>query len=188
MNTGVLVIILGVLVIFVGVYFFDEGNEGLPFLGNEQAEEEINEDEVPDGNQVLEETTTIPPASITTPKPKTSTLPKTETVKTKSVSQADIDPDLVVIVYTNSGFSPKETTVKAGQNVRFVNASDKPLWVTTKSHPTKPGQFYPEFDQGKSITKGATYSIILAKIGEWGYKNLNDEKHLGTVTILPQSQ
>lgn len=94
--------------------------------------------------------------------------------------------DELTVTYTDSGFSPYILEVNAGDTVDFVNRSSGTLWVTSHGHPTAPDQNYPEFDSGKSIPPGGTYSFMFTLPGTWGYKNLNNEKHLGAIVVNPQ--
>lgn len=93
---------------------------------------------------------------------------------------------MVVVTYTNSGFIPPIVEVEQGKSVTFVNSSSKPMWVTSAYHPTATKQLYPEFDQGRSVPSGGTYTFLFTKIGVWGYKNLNFEDHLGAISVVAQ--
>lgn len=73
------------------------------------------------------------------------------------------------VQYTNSGFSPKEITVKVGTIVTFTNQSDGGMWVASAPHPTH--SIYPELDQLKSVAKGGTYEFTFTKVGTWKYHN-----------------
>ncbi len=97
-----------------------------------------------------------------------------------------VEPGVVVVTYTDSGFIPPVIEVRAGGSVTFVNASSKPLWVTSENHPTAKAQLYRGFDQGKSMSSGETYTFNFTQVGVWGYKNLNLEKHLGAVSVISQ--
>jgi plastocyanin len=106
-----------------------------------------------------------------------------------STGTKEIPPaDILSVSYSSNGFSPTILEVNAGDSVTFVNNTNGTLWVTSKNHPTVPQQNYPEFDSGKSISPGGTYVFTFTKIGSWGYKNLNNDKHLGTIVVAPQNQ
>jgi plastocyanin len=95
---------------------------------------------------------------------------------------------IATVAYTNSGFSPFIIEVRAGESVRFVNNSANALRVTSYGHPTATDQNYPEFDSAKSIPRGEAYAFTFTRVGVWGYKNLNNDEHLGTIVVIPQNQ
>lgn len=104
--------------------------------------------------------------------------------------QADLtsndDDTAVVVEYTDAGFSPFITEVRVGDDVTFVNHSHGALWVTAKNHPTAKDQEYPEFDSGRSLSRGETFVFTFTKEGAWGFSNLNNQHHLGTIVVTPQ--
>ena len=112
--------------------------------------------------EVAEETTTSAPAALPT---------RTSDGK-------------LIIRYYNSGFSPFITEVAKGETVQFVNQSDAPLWVTTDNHPTAKQQQLTELDFDKSISAGETYDFVANEQGSWGFYNLNNRDHLGTLVII----
>lgn len=89
--------------------------------------------------------------------------------------------DIVNVVYTNAGFSPKEISVKKGQKVRFTNLSDKRMWVASDEHPSH--DIYPEFDQKSNTMKEGTYEFTFDKIGVWGYHNHSGASDIGKITV-----
>ena len=95
--------------------------------------------------------------------------------------------DNLTVSYTSEGFSPFILEVNAGDTVNFVNNSNATMWVTSEAHPTA-DQHYPEFGMSKSFDPGDTYVFQFTLTGAWGYKNLNNEKHLGAIIVAPQKQ
>jgi len=91
-----------------------------------------------------------------------------------------------VVTYSDKGFSPFIVEIEAGESIKFVNESNDALWLTANGHPTAADQFYPEFDSGKSLKRDESYSFVFNNKGVWGYKNLNNEEHLGTIVVTPQ--
>jgi len=89
-----------------------------------------------------------------------------------------------VVRYTDQGFIPFVIVVKKGASVRFINESDQALRVTSHFHPTATEQFYPEFNASRSIGHGEEFSLSFTQVGAWGYKNLNNEAHLGAVVVM----
>ena len=93
--------------------------------------------------------------------------------------------DNLTVSYTSAGFNPFLIEVNAGDTVRFVNNTEQTMWVTSHAHPTA-DQHYPEFGMQKSVGPGGVYEFQFTLVGSWGYKNLNNEKHLGAVVVFPQ--
>ncbi len=82
---------------------------------------------------------------------------------------------------TDSGFEPKEITVKSGASVTFVNESAKGMWVASAVHPTH--QVLAGFDQKTSVAKGGTYVYTFAKVGTWKFHNHVSPEMTGTVIV-----
>jgi len=144
------------------------------------SDEENTEEEAKDNSEEVAET---PPKTNQAPVQKTSKL---GTTPASTQPQSSFETGVVIVTYTDDGFIPSIVEVEAGNIVRFVNAASKPMWVTSTYHPTAIDQYYPEFDEGKSAFPGETYIFLFSKVGVWGYKNLNNEKHLGAVSVLKQ--
>lgn len=75
----------------------------------------------------------------------------------------------IVVTYTDSGYQPKEITVKKGTKVTFLNDSSGSMWTASGVHPTH--QLLPGFDELKSVTKGGMYEYTFIKVGTWKYHN-----------------
>lgn len=86
-----------------------------------------------------------------------------------------------VITYTDSGFGPREVTVKKGSTVAFINESSSVMWVASAPHPQH--TIYPEFDQLKSVPKGGSYEFIFTKVGTWKYHNHMKATDFGGVVV-----
>ncbi len=119
--------------------------------------------------------------SPTTTDGSNATKPATKPATSAGTTQTS--GNIVVVTYTDQGFSPFIAEVKVGSTVKFVNNSSKALWVTSYQHPTATTQSYPGFDEGKSISKGQSYLFTFNTKGVWGYKNLNNAAHLGAVAV-----
>lgn len=61
------------------------------------------------------------------------------------------------IEMTQSGFSPKELTIKKGDTVEFVNKDSARHWPASGVHPTH--KLCPGFDAMKGVDAGKTYSF-----------------------------
>ena len=179
MKTGLIIFLAGIILVLMGVQFFGEGKEMTGTSDEEITSEELEEDSAgsPEGAEGMPKVTTPVPTQQT-PVPYATPAP--------TQTQSSSETGAVIVTYTDDGFIPSVVEVEAGNIVRFVNASSKPMWVTSFDHPTATEQYYREFDQGKSASPGETYTFLFSRVGVWGYKNLNNEKHLGAVSVLEQ--
>jgi plastocyanin len=87
----------------------------------------------------------------------------------------------VVVSYTDSGYQPKEITVKKGTKVTFINESNAGMWTASGQHPTH--QLLPGFDQLKSVNKNGTYVYAFEKVGTWKYHNHVSPDQTGIVIV-----
>ena len=85
------------------------------------------------------------------------------------------------VSYTDSGYSPKQITVKKGTAVTFKNDSSIGMWTASGVHPTH--QLLPGFDELKSVAKGGTYTYTFAKVGTWQYHNHLKPTDVGVVVV-----
>jgi len=95
--------------------------------------------------------------------------------------QVDKGMERTTVMYGDSGFLPKEITVKVGTNVSFLNQSSRGMWVASAMHPTH--QLLPGFDQLKSVGTGGTYEYTFVKVGTWKYHNHVQAADIGTVVV-----
>ena len=132
------------------------------------------------------------PASQTKSAPKAAAPSGSTDSGTKTTTPAPVtnvpNSTMAVVTYTDSGFVPPVIEVRQGEGVTFINSSSKPMWVTSEYHPTAKAQYYPEFNQSKSVGPGGTFTFSFTKVGVWGYKNLNYPSHLGAVSVIAQTQ
>ncbi|KKR57644.1 MAG: hypothetical protein UU05_C0029G0015 [Candidatus Curtissbacteria bacterium GW2011_GWA1_40_47] len=85
-----------------------------------------------------------------------------------------------VITYSESGFSPKQLTVKVGESVEFVNNSSSNVQVNSAPHPTH--ELYPELNIGV-IAPGETKSVTFTTAGTKTYHNHLNPSQNGQVTV-----
>lgn len=85
------------------------------------------------------------------------------------------------VVYTNEGFIPNEISIKTGQIVKFINQSDRKMWIASDDHPSH--NIYPEFDQKDMVNKGGSYEFKFDKEGSWGFHNHLYSNHLGKIIV-----
>lgn len=189
-SKNIIIILLALLVLgLLGVIYISNQDYSV-LSGEEVAEEQVAEEENVNGEEENEETAPITTGGAATPPqeevvtsipvPVVTKLPQTD------IGEVDLDSSMVIVTYTDSGFIPPVVEVVAGNSVTFINSSTKPMWVTSENHPTAKGQVYPGFAQGKSVSKGGTYTFNFTQVGVWGYKNLNLEQHLGAISVITQ--
>lgn len=93
----------------------------------------------------------------------------------------DTTGEVIVVTYSDDGFTPKEVNVAVGQTVRFVNESSGNMWVASDNHPSH--EIMPEFDDKKSIVNSENYEFTFTKIGKWSYHNHVKPSAIGTVIV-----
>ena len=71
---------------------------------------------------------------------------------TTGVTEMVVNEEQSTVTYTDTGYSPKEITVKQGTTVTFVNQSSGGMWTASAIHPTH--QLLPGFDQLEAGSKG----------------------------------
>ncbi|OHA32517.1 MAG: hypothetical protein A2928_01630 [Candidatus Taylorbacteria bacterium RIFCSPLOWO2_01_FULL_45_15b] len=98
--------------------------------------------------------------------------------------EIDIGGDIIeeiVIIYTDSGFSPKDVAINLGQTVIFRNESSRDFWPASNDHPIH--NIDPEFDPKKRTPTGSDFSYKFPKVGTWGYHNHLRAGEGGTITV-----
>ena len=102
-----------------------------------------------------------------------------------------------VIVYSDSGFSPAELTVKKGDTVIFRNEVMRDVWPATAIHPSHtvyPGSsiqkcFNEEseksilFDACEGFGEGEEWSFTFNEVGDWKYHDHLRTAHWGSVIV-----
>lgn len=84
-------------------------------------------------------------------------------------------PAAATITFTDDGFSPAVTTVKAGDTVQVVNKSNQELDFDSDPHPTHTDE--PELNIG-SIEPGKSGTFTVTQRGHWGFHDhLNPSLH-----------
>ncbi len=119
----------------------------------------------------------------------TPTLPVVEVVTTSNSEQrltpavvADSRPDYEV-VYTNTGFNPRQLTVLSGETVSFRNAASTSLVVITGPHPEH--TVNPDFRAAREYLPGETYQFTFTATGTIAYHNevkLSDQAYIAVIS------
>jgi plastocyanin len=131
-----------------------------------------------DGLPKTKSTTPIYSGTNQTNNGETSSVSKPPTNNTVTpTTKADL-----LITYTDKGFTPQRSTIKAGQIVRFLNLnSSKSLWVAAASGPS--GFPLTEFNEGRSIGNYGTYDYTFSKRGTYVYYNVNFKNDVGLIAV-----
>ena len=99
------------------------------------------------------------------------------------------------IVYSDSGFFPKEVTVKKGSVVTFKNESSLKMWPASAKHPTHevyPGSSITKcntpaasaiFDACKGISRSESWSFTFNEVGSWAYHDHLKPTYFGKITV-----
>ncbi len=86
----------------------------------------------------------------------------------------------VSVVYNDSGFSPAQTKVNAGQSITFTNRSSEQIQVDSDPHPIHTDD--PELNVGV-IAAGQSKTVTLTKKGDFGFHNHLNPSMKARVTI-----
>jgi plastocyanin len=112
----------------------------------------------------------------------TNQAPVDNSMAPNSMASAAADQtEAQVITYTDTGFSPNSITIKQGSVVKFVNNSQKMMWVASSPHPAHTD--YPGFDELTGVAKGESFSFTFDKVGIHKYHNHLSPKDFGSVTV-----
>lgn len=87
----------------------------------------------------------------------------------------------ISVTYGDNGFAPATLTVKAGTTVVFTNQSGKGMWMVSGGFSNSPQ--LPDFNEGKSISRGGTYEYTFSKVGTWKYLNKMNLNDTGVVIV-----
>jgi plastocyanin len=105
----------------------------------------------------------------------------TPSSSTTETEQPNANEQLIVVTFTNNGFSPARIEINRGGTVTFRNESAGQMWVASDPHPTHTG--LPSLDSKRGILPGATYAFTFSRSGNWGYHNHLDPSQTGVVTV-----
>lgn len=84
------------------------------------------------------------------------------------------------ITFTDSGFSPSVTTVKAGSTVQVVNKSSQPLDFDSDPHPEHTDE--PELNVGE-VDPGQSKTFLVTRVGHWGFHDHLNPGLTGTLNV-----
>lgn len=87
---------------------------------------------------------------------------------------------VVNVILADSGFVPKDITVKAGTTVVWINKSGKAATVNSDDHPTH--QLYPFLNLGE-LPNSSSLQVVFDKVGKYTYHNHLNASETGTVVV-----
>ncbi len=99
------------------------------------------------------------------------------------------------ILYTDTGFSPANLTIKVGDTVTWKNQSSSEMWVGSANHPshtvysgTTLQQHCPDsdnvaFDECTTVGPGGSWSFTFTKAGSFGYHNHANASKFGKIVV-----
>ncbi|MEK7505844.1 MAG: hypothetical protein AAB597_03040 [Patescibacteria group bacterium] len=96
-----------------------------------------------------------------------------------------------LVSFTKDGFVPKETTIKKGETVRFVNNSDTDSWPASAIHPTH--SIYPQksskdclgssFDACRGLKPGEFWEFTFDSVGTWRFHDHLSASKTGSIVV-----
>ena len=87
----------------------------------------------------------------------------------------------MVVTYTDNGFVPRSVEIQVGETVRFINESNRPMWVASDIHPAH--NILPTFDQFGVSGFGESYEYTFDEAGEWKYHDHVNASEVGTIIV-----
>ena len=88
--------------------------------------------------------------------------------------------EIVKVILTDAGFTPKEITVKIGTRTAWINNSGKAATVSSDPHPTHTN--YSPLNLGEFADKSSV-QLVFDKKGTYGYHNHYNASEKGTVIV-----
>ena len=135
--------------------------------------------------------TSIPSTSsgqVTSPQATSTPIVEETPVSSPTISN-------IVVIYSDSGYSPATVIVKKGDTVVFDNKSSKMMWTASAVHPTH--RAYPGsgiemcgtntlvaiFDACRGYGLSESWGFKFKEIGIWKYHNHMQANHTGTIVV-----
>jgi len=145
----------------------------------------VKDTNAPGTDAEKEATTTNTTVVNKVPDNKTSVKNDTAKPVTKSTASGQVNTlgaqPVVLVNYTDTGFSPFSLEIKKEQTLRFNNQSTSGMWISSNPHPTHTD--YPGFDQKKVVFRGEYYEFTFTKVGTWGYHNHINPNQTGKIIV-----
>lgn len=119
--------------------------------------------------------TAVNPNANTSPAPSSTTTNAINPDASASSTKA-----AATITFTDNGFSPSTTTVKAGDTVQVTNNSSQPMQFDSDPHPQHTDE--PELNVGE-VDPGESKTFVVTKKGHWGFHDHLDAGFTGTLNV-----
>lgn len=84
------------------------------------------------------------------------------------------------VILGDSGFVPKDITVKQSTTVIWINKSGKAATVNSNDHPTH--SLYPFLNLGE-FPNSSSLQVVFEKKGKYDYHNHLNASEVGTITV-----
>lgn len=91
------------------------------------------------------------------------------------------DSFVTTISIDDTGFTPSDVTISAGDTVKFINNGQAPHWPASDVHPTH--EVLPDFDSERGLQTGESYSYTFTEAGSWDFHDHLRPSFTGTVTV-----
>ncbi len=85
------------------------------------------------------------------------------------------------VVLYDSGFEPKELTIKKGDVVEWSSVRAYPFWPASDQHPTH--SQYRAFDPLQPVPQDQTWSFQFTRVGQWDYHDHLNSTLQGTIIV-----
>ena len=96
-------------------------------------------------------------------------------------AQEKFNDAVVMVTYTDEGFSPSLVEINQGDTVEFVNQSRRPMWIASNRHPAH--DVLPTFDQFTVSGFGEKWQYTFDQKGEWKYHDHVNARMGGVVRV-----
>ena len=116
-----------------------------------------------------------------------ATTPTPTPVTLKSVTPTPsvaYKPVSYTVKLTTTGLSPASLSIRKGDTVTILNATDSAFWPASDPHPTHTQ--CPGFDALRGLANGESYTLTFTKVQTCGYHNHMDPANAstrGTITV-----
>lgn len=84
--------------------------------------------------------------------------------------------EILEISFDNNGFAPKTSYALLNQTVRWINKTDRSIYIQQLK------QYFPELENPVEVYPGGSLELKLIKTGVWGYKEV-ESGEMGSITI-----
>lgn len=163
MKTGVVIFVVVVLLLVFSFFFFDS----------------------PVGEEAMQRIDSNGDVALSEPDPEAreleaGLLPVGGGVKGEGVTSA------TTVRRVQGEYVPREVTVRLGESVSFVNATDDFHWPASDVHPTH--QIYSAFDPREPLGPGETWSFTFTQVGEWKFHDHLRANVKGVVIVVPNEE